>query len=279
MNVVKTTALLTLMTLLFLFTAQALGMDLISSLFFAFVFNFIMYFYSAKLALASTKAKKIEEGQYQEVVGVVTFLTQKENMPMPDLYIIESDQPNAFATGRNPENGAVAVTTGLLNMLNEDEVLAVVAHELAHIKNRDTLIMTITATLAGAISMLANFAFFFGGNRGRGGHPIVMILVAIIAPLAAMLVQMAISRRREYAADYIGAKICKHPLALASALEKISSGASRIDNMDAENNPSTAHLFIINPLHARAVDGLFSTHPNAQNRIQALREMVLNEKN
>ena len=162
-------------------------------------------------------------------------------------------------------------------MLNEEEVLAVVAHELAHIKNRDTLIMTITATLAGAISMLANFAFFFGGNRGRGGHPIVMILVAIIAPLAAMLVQMAISRRREYAADYIGAKICKNPLALASALEKISSGASRIDNIDAENNPSTAHLFIINPLHARAVDSLFSTHPSAQNRIKALQGMVLNE--
>ena len=153
MNVIKTTALLTLMTLIFLFTAQALGVDLISSLFFASIFNFIMYFYSGRLALSSTRAKKIEEGQYQDVVGIITFLTQKEKMPMPELYIIESDQPNAFATGRNPKNAAVAVTTGILKVLNREELEGVLAHELSHIKNRDILVSSIAAMLAAALSL------------------------------------------------------------------------------------------------------------------------------
>jgi heat shock protein HtpX len=207
--------------------------------------------------------------------NIVGDLSKNADIPAPKFYIINNDQPNAFATGRNPENGAVAVTTGLINRLSDDEIAGVIAHELAHIKNRDTLIMTITATISGAISMVANFAFFFGGHRnGNRGGVIPMILMAILAPIAAMLVQMAISRTREYEADRIGSEIGKNPLALASALEKISSKAQIIDNQKAEDNPATAHMFIVNPLHARSVDNLFSTHPNTKNRIKALEEMA-----
>src|SRR5690606_8773060 len=169
---------------------------------------------------------------------------------MPRVYLVQSDQPNAFATGRNPENAAVAATTGLLRRLSREEVAGVLAHELAHIKNRDTLTMTITATLAGAIGMLANFAFFFGGNRDNPLGAVGVLLAAIVAPIAAMLVQMGISRTREYEADRGGAEISGQPLWLASALEKIDRSARVIDNHRAEANPATAHLFIINPLHA-----------------------------
>ncbi|NVJ93591.1 MAG: M48 family metalloprotease, partial [Methylocystaceae bacterium] len=182
---------------------------------------------------------------------------------------------NAFATGRNPENAAVAATTGLLNMLSAEEIAGVMAHELAHVRNRDTLIMTITATIAGAISMLANFAFFFGGNSRN--NPLGMIgtlLIMFLAPMAAMVVQMLISRTREYEADRIGAEICGHPLWLASALNKLDKGASLVDNHAAEDNPATAHMFIVNPLHTRKTDSLFSTHPNMENRIAALKEMA-----
>ena len=195
---------------------------------------------------------------------------------MPKVYLIDNPQPNAFATGRNPQNAAVAATTGLLNRLNYEEVAGVMAHELAHVQNRDTLTMTITATLAGAISMLGNFAFFFGGNRDNNNPlGIVGVLVAmIVAPLAAAIVQMAISRTREYSADRRGAEISGQPLALASALDKIARNVERIHNPDAENAPATAHLFIINPLSGERMDNLFSTHPATENRIAALVEMA-----
>jgi heat shock protein HtpX len=193
---------------------------------------------------------------------------------MPKVYLIDNDQPNAFATGRNPENAAVAATTGLLRRLNAQEVAAVMAHELAHVQNRDTLIMTVTATLAGAISMLASFALFFGNNRNNPLGLIGTLAMMILAPMAAALVQMAISRSREYEADRRGAELCGNPLWLASALEKIDRSARAIDNLPAERNPATAHMFIINPLHAHKVDGLFSTHPSTENRVARLREMA-----
>jgi heat shock protein HtpX len=194
---------------------------------------------------------------------------------MPNVYIMDNPQPNAFATGRNPENAAVAATTGLLQLLDRDEVAGVMAHELAHVKNRDTLVMTMTATIAGAISMLANFGMFFGGGRDRNPlGAIGVILMVILAPLAAMLVQMAISRTREYGADRGGAEISGQPIALASAMAKISGAAHRIENPTAEANPATAHMFIINPLSGQRMDGLFSTHPDPRNRIEALQQIA-----
>jgi heat shock protein HtpX len=194
---------------------------------------------------------------------------------MPRVFIIENDQPNAFATGRNPENAAVAATTGLLRHLSHEEIAGVMAHELAHVRNRDTLIQTITATIAGAIGMLAQFAFFFGGSNRNNPLGIVgTLLIMILAPIMAMLVQMAISRTREYEADRIGATISRQPLWLASALERIDAMARRVDNPAAEHNPATAHMFIINPLHAHAVDSLFSTHPPTESRVRRLREMA-----
>ncbi len=195
---------------------------------------------------------------------------------MPKVYLIDNDQPNAFATGRNPENAAVAATTGLLERLTHEEVAAVMAHELAHVEHRDTLTMTITATLAGAISMLGNFALFFGGNRDNNNPLgfVGVLLAMIVAPFAAILVQMAISRTREYSADQRGAEIVGNPLWLASALQKIAAAAQRIRNPSAEANPATAHLFIFNPLHGERMDNLFSTHPNVENRIAALQELA-----
>ena len=194
-------------------------------------------------------------------------------MPAPRIYVIDNPQPNAFATGRDPNNAAVAATAGLLATLNRQEVMGVMAHELAHVRNRDTLTMTVTATIAGAVGFLANFAMFFGAARDRGGL-LVGILIAILAPIAAALVQMAISRAREYEADRIGAEICGHPMWLASALEKIERGARRTLNESAERNPATAHMFIINPLNGQGADNLFSTHPATANRIARLRDMA-----
>src|SRR5215469_15324945 len=193
---------------------------------------------------------------------------------MPKVYLIESDQPNAFATGRNPEHAAVAVNTGLLRLLSPEEVAGVLAHELSHVRNRDTLTMTMTAVLAGAIGMLANFLFFFGGSSGRRDSPLGLLLVMIFAPLAATLVQLAISRTREYEADRMGAQITGQPLWLASALGKLEQGARQIDNVQAESQPATAHLFIVNPLHRRSVAGLFSTHPPIAERIHRLEAMA-----
>ena len=193
-------------------------------------------------------------------------------MPVPRVFVIQSDQPNAFATGRDPQHAAVAATTGLLERLGRTEIQGVMAHELAHVKNRDTLTMTVTATLAGAIGMLANFALFFGGNNRVG--LIGSLAMMIFAPMAAILVQSAISRAREYEADRVGAEISGDPMALASALEKIERSARRTMNAGAERNPATAHMFIINPLNGQRMDNLFSTHPDTANRINRLRQMA-----
>lgn len=216
------------------------------------------------------KAKPVGPDDSPRLYGMVKQLSENAGLPMPAVYIIDTAQPNAFATGRNPQNAAVAVTTGLMQRLNQQEIAGVVAHELAHIKNRDTLIMTITATLAGALTMLANFAFFLGGNRDARLNFVAVLALSILAPLAATIIQMAISRAREYEADRIGADICGRPQWLASALQKISGAAKAIDNDRAENNPATAHMFIINPLHVRSIDSLFSTHPSTEERIRRL---------
>jgi heat shock protein HtpX len=277
MNMVRTFMLMAAMTAIFLGIGFLIGGrgGIMIAFFIALAMNFFAYWNSDKIVLRMYKAREAGEGDAPQLFRTVRQLAQNAGLPMPKVYIIDNPQPNAFATGRNPENAAVAATTGLLQMLTPEEVAAVMAHELAHVKNRDTLIMTITATLAGAISMIANFALFFGGSRNNNPLGIIGLLaLMILAPLAAALVQMAISRTREYGADRVGAEICGHPLWLASALEKISSGAQRIDNNDAERNPATAHMFIINPLHARAIDGLFSTHPNTDDRIVRLQQMA-----
>ena len=277
MNYFKTGLLLAAMTALFMAVGAMIGGG--QGALIAFVvaagMNVFAYWNSDKMVLKMHGARPVDERSAPELYAMVRDLAQRANMPMPKVYIMENEQPNAFATGRNPENAAVAATTGIMRMLSREELAGVMAHELAHIKNRDTLIMTITATIAGAISMLANFAFLFGGSRDgeERPNPIAMIALMILAPLAAMLVQMAISRTREYAADKMGAEISGMPQALASALNKIQHGASRIPNDRAEANPATAHMFIINPLTKKGMDNLFSTHPNTANRIAALQAM------
>lgn len=271
----RTAVLLAGLTAFFMGIGYLLGgqSGMLIALGFAALTNVFAYWNSDKMVLRMHNAQRVDEKSAPEFYAMVKQLAEKAGLPMPATYIIQEDQPNAFATGRNPENAAVAATTGLLKTLSREEIAGVMAHELAHIKNRDTLIMTITATIAGAISMLANFAMFFG-NRQNGGNPIAGILVMILAPFAAMLVQTAISRSREYEADKMGAEISGRPLWLASALGKISGLAARIDNQAAERNPATAHMFIVNPLHAHAIDGLFSTHPKAEERIRRLRAMA-----
>jgi len=218
-------------------------------------------------------ARPVDARMAPALWSMTESLAARAGMPMPALYIIETDQPNAFATGRNPENAAVAVTRGLLNAMSREEVAGVVAHELAHIKNRDTLIMTVTATLAGAISLLANFALLFGGGRDRPMGLVGTLAMMILAPMAAGLVQMAISRVREYEADAEGAAICGNPDWLASALTRLGVLSGRIDNHVAERNPATAHMFIVNPLHVHRVDSLFATHPPIEARVARLRAM------
>jgi len=277
MNYLRTGMLLAGMTALFMFVGFMIGGEagMLIAFLVALGMNAFAYWNSDKVVLRMYNAREADRSTAPAFYGIVEQLADNANLPMPKVYIIDNPQPNAFATGRNPENAAVAATTGLLNRLSSEEVAGVMAHELAHVRNRDTLVMTITATIAGAISMLAQFGLFFGGgNRNNPLGIIGVILVAILAPMAAMLVQMAISRAREYEADRIGAEICGQPLWLASALEKIASGAARIDNNAAEANPATAHMFIINPLHAHKVDSLFSTHPNTANRVARLREMA-----
>ena len=271
MNILRTTTLLTLMTLLVIFSAQALGFDLLFSLFFAFIFNFVMYFYSSRIALASTRARKLEDGEYDEVRDIVSFLVQKEKMPMPDLYVIDSDQPNAFATGRNPKNSAVAVTTGIMKVLNRDELEGVLAHELSHIKNRDILVSSIAAMLAAAISFMSRMAFWGGGQRNRGTNPIIILLAFVAAPIASLIIRMAISRTREFGADKTGSSISGNPLALATALEKIEMYSKNPLNV----NPAVSQLFISDPLKSISRSGLsrlFSTHPPTKERVRRLRE-------
>ena len=247
----------------------------------ALAMNTFAYWNSDKMVLRMYGAQEVDARTAPHYYGMVQTLAQRAGLPMPRVYVIEGDQPNAFATGRDPAHAAVAATTGLLQNLSHEEIAGVMAHELAHVKNRDTLIMTVTATIAGAIGMLANFAMFSSmtssSNDDNRGNPLGMIgsiLVMVLAPMAAMLVQMAISRTREYAADREGAAICGNPLWLASALGNLERAAHRVPNERAESNPATAHLFIVNPLHGRSMDNLFSTHPSMENRIRRLHEMA-----
>jgi len=273
-NYFRTAILLAALTALFMGVGFLLGGEggMVFALILAAGMNAFAYWNADKMVLRMYRAQPVGSGH--SLHGIVETLARNAGLPMPGVYIIDNDQPNAFATGRNPENAAVAATTGLLRNLSATEISGVMAHELAHVKNRDTLTMTITATIAGAIGMLANFAFFFGGRRDSQLGFVGVLLVAILAPAAAMLVQMAISRSREFEADRIGAEICGHPLWLAGALGKLAQGAAAIDNRQAEDNPATAHMFIVNPLHARKLDGLFSTHPPMSERIRRLREMA-----
>lgn len=273
----KTTILMAGMTALFVGLGFLIGGQggMVVAFLVAAAMNLFAYWNSDRMVLSMHGAREVGPNEAPQLFSMVQEMTQRAGMPMPRVYVIDTDQPNAFATGRNPENAAVAATTGLLRQLSYEEVAGVMAHELAHIRNRDTLIMTVTATLAGAISMLANVAMFFGGSQNRNNPLgiVGVILMAILAPFAAMLVQMAISRTREYEADRIGAMICGRPGWLADALVNIHAAAQRIDYHRAENNPATAHMFIINPLHARAIDGLFSTHPSTEERVRRLRMM------
>lgn len=276
MNTTKTFILIAAMTALFATVGFLIGGQngMVIAFFIAAAMNVGSYWFSDSIVLKMYKAEPVAGG---ELYQMVEDLARRAQIPMPRVYIIENPQPNAFATGRNPENAAVAFNTGLINMMTRDELAGVAAHELAHIKNRDTLTMTITATLAGAIGMLGNFAMLFGGGRDKNGNmrnPIIGIIIMIAAPIVASIVQMAISRTREYSADKMGAEISGNPMALASALAKLEGGAHRYMNETAENNPATAHMFIINPLSGRGADNLFSTHPKTANRIAALEELA-----
>ncbi|HLK83818.1 MAG TPA: zinc metalloprotease HtpX [Xanthobacteraceae bacterium] len=281
MSYLRTAILLAGLTALFMAAGYLLGgwSGAVIALFIAAAMNAFTYWNADQLVLSMHDAQEVDEHTAPEFVHIVAELANRAALPMPRVYVMDNPQPNAFATGRNPDHAAVAATTGLLNMLSREEVAGVISHELAHIKNRDTLLMTVTATIAGAISMLAQFGMFFGGGHrnGDGNSSLGVIgtlLMILLAPLAAMLVQMAISRSREYAADDMGARISRDPDALASALAKIDAAAHEIENVPAEQNPATAHLFIINPLSGQRMDNLFSTHPSTENRIAALQQLA-----
>ena len=269
------------LTVLFILVGTAIGgkSGAIYAFIFAALMNFFSYWFSDKIVLRMYGAKEVSQSEAPELYGIVAELTSKASLPMPKVYIMENDTPNAFATGRNPEHAAVAVTTGILRILSRDELMGVIGHELSHILHRDILISTIAATMAGAISILATMARWgamFGGFRsddeegGRGGNILVVLLVSIFASIAAMLIQLAISRSREYMADEGGAHL-SHPLSLAKALGKLEVAAQRIP---MEANPSTAHMFIVNPLRGGGVLSLFSTHPPIEERIARLEEMA-----
>ena len=280
MNYVKTAMLLALLTAIFVALGAAVGgqTGMVIAFVIALAMNAFSYWNSDKLVLRMYGAKEVDERSAPEYYSVVRELARNAGLPMPRVYIMQNPQPNAFATGRSPSHAAVCASTGLMQALSRDERGGGGGGGLAHIKNRDTLIMTVAATIGGAISMLAQymqFGLLFGGGRDRSGLGVIGALAAIIvAPLAAMLVQMAISRSREYTADRMGAMICRQPLWLASALAKIQSFARRIPNETAESIPATAHMFIINPLSGRGFDNMFSTHPNTENRIAALQAMA-----
>ncbi len=278
MNYVKTAVLLAGMTALFMGVGYSLGgqAGMLIALLFAAGTNLWAWWGSDKAVLRMHGAQPVLPGDHYGLYEMVDLLSKNAGLPTPKVYLMNTDQPNAFATGRNPENAAVAVTAGLLRTLNKEGVAGGVAHELAHIQNRDTRIMTITATIAGAVSMIARFGGMFGGRGGDGqrANPLAMILTMIVAPLAAMVIQMFISRTREYAADRRGAEICGNPLWLASALEGISRGVQRQPMISAENDPATAHMFIVNPLSGARLDNLFSTHPRTENRVAELEKMA-----
>lgn len=274
MNWMKTFLLMGALTALAVLIGDAIGgrSGMVYAFGFAILMNFGSYWFSDKIVLAMYGAQQVTEDQAPKLYGVVRRLAAGAGLPMPKVYIIPADQPNAFATGRDPNHAAVAVTEGIMRLLNEDELEGVLAHELAHVKNRDILIGTIAATLAGAIMMLSRFALFFGGARDsdEGGNPLAAIVAMIVAPIAALMIQMAISRSREYGADAGGARICGKPMALANALAKLERG-KEIVPMDA--SPATAHMFIVNPFSARGVANLFSTHPPIPERIARLEQM------
>jgi heat shock protein HtpX len=271
----RTAILLAGMTALFVGVGYAIGgqQGMLVAFLFACGTNLFAWWNSDQVVLRMHGAQPIAPENAPRLYAMVEALAARAGLPMPALYVIHEDQPNAFATGRSPERAAVAVNTGLLDLMSEEEVAGVVAHELAHIRNRDTLIMTVTATLAGAIGMLAQFGFLFGRGqdpRANPFGPIGMVLMLVLGPLAAMVVQMAISRGREYEADRVGAEICGDPRPLANALLKLESYKQGRINQAAEANPATAHMFIVNPLSGLRVDGLFSTHPATDNRVAAL---------
>jgi heat shock protein HtpX len=280
MNYMRTAILLAGLTALFMGVGFLIGGEAgaLIALVVAAGMNLISYWNADKLVLSMHGAQEVDLSTAPDLVRMVGQLAERAGLPMPRVYIMDNPQPNAFATGRNPENSAVAVTTGLMQHMSREELAGVIAHELAHIRNRDTLIMTITATIAGAISMIAQFGMFFGGGNRDNNHGglglIGSLAMMILAPIAAMLVQMAISRTREYAADNLGAQIAGRPEWLASALHKLDAAAHSIPNDAAERNPATAHMFIVNPLSGAGMDNLFSTHPSTENRIAALAELA-----
>lgn len=279
MNTMKTFLLMGVLTVMFVMIGGALGgqSGMTFALFIAGVMNFVSYWWSDKIVLKMYGAKELTRNEAPELFQMTEELTQRANLPMPKLYMLEGDQPNAFATGRDPQHSAVAVTEGITRLLSRDELRGVIAHELAHIKNRDILVGTIAATFAGAISYLANmaqWAMIFGGRSSddeEGSNPVTGILMMILAPIAAMLVQMAISRSREFLADETGAQMAGNPLSLASALRRLHTEAERIP-MNA--SPATAHMFIVNPLSGGSFMKLFSTHPPMEERIARLEAMV-----
>jgi heat shock protein HtpX len=277
-NLLKTAVLMAAITALFMAIGSVLGgqQGMMIALVVALGMNFFSYWFSDKLVLKMYNAQEVDPTSAPQFYGMVRELAERAQLPMPRVYLIQEDAPNAFATGRNPQHAAVAATTGILRVLSERELRGVMAHELAHVKHRDILISTISATMAGAISMLANFAMFFGGrdSEGRPHNPVVSILVMLLAPLAASLIQMAISRAREFEADRGGAEISGDPQALASALQKIKHYASGIPMDAAERHPETAQMMIVNPLSGGGLRGLFSTHPSTEERVERLLAMA-----
>jgi heat shock protein HtpX len=278
MNGLKTAALLGLMTALILWIGSYFGgqQGMVLAFVLAAIMNFVSYWFSDKIVLMMYRAKPVTRNEAPELYGILEELTGRANIPMPRLYIIPTESPNAFATGRNPQHAAVAVTQGILRLLNREELRGVLAHEISHVTNRDILISSVAATLAGAIMMLARLAMFgayfgYGGRSDdRGGNPLGLLMMMILGPIAATLIQLAISRSREYAADETGAKLAGHPAGLASALEKLQSASKRLP---LQANPASAHLFIVKPFTGRALMDLFSTHPPTEKRVGRLREL------
>ena len=278
-NLMKTAILMAAITALFMFLGQMFGGQngMMLALVIALGLNFFSYWFSDKIVLRMYNAREVDDASAPQFVGMIRDLAGRAGLPMPRVYLIDEQAPNAFATGRNPAHAAVAATTGIVQLLSERELRGVMAHELAHVKHRDILISTISATMAGAIGMLANFAMFFGGRSGDGRphNPLAGILVAILAPLAASLIQMAISRAREFEADRGGAEISGDPQALAAALQKIHRYAQGIPLMAAERHPETAQMMIMNPLSGGGLRGLFSTHPPTEERVERLLAMAV----